>query len=156
MNSDVCTRELDDLSALLWREREMLELLLFKLAEEQLILEADCIRWLPHAVRAVEMVIGEIRQIELERALAFDDALPEAAGDVDRTLATLVTMTDGPWPQIFDGHRVALSDLTGAIRKVAESNHHALARGHAATRRALDRNIDDASSSHTLDHRGRP
>lgn len=142
MNSDVCTRELDGLSSLLWREREVLELLLFKLAEEQLILDADRIRWLPHAVREVEMVIDEIKRLELERALAFDDALACTAGSVEPTLEALVAVTDGPWPQIFDHHRVALVDLTCEIRTVADSNRDALARGHAATRRALHPRVE--------------
>ena len=41
----------NDLSNLLWRERELLELLVFKLEEEQLLLTAGKSRWLPQATR---------------------------------------------------------------------------------------------------------
>jgi len=41
---------LSDLSSILWREREMLELLLFKLEEEQLILASGRSRWLTLAL----------------------------------------------------------------------------------------------------------
>src|SRR5438045_4734995 len=37
---------LAELSSILWRERDMLELLLFKLEEEQLVLAAGRTRWL--------------------------------------------------------------------------------------------------------------
>src|SRR5438067_13785285 len=81
---------LREVSAILWRERHLLELLLFKLDEEQLLLAAGRTRWLPRATREVEMVLEEIRQTELERAVevsrvAADLALP--AGSSLRQLA---------------------------------------------------------------------
>src|SRR4051794_6621516 len=39
---------LTDLSSVLWRARELLELLLFKLEEEQLLLASNRSRWLAH------------------------------------------------------------------------------------------------------------
>ena len=48
---------LTEVSSILWRERELLELLLFKLEEEQLLLAAGRSRWLGHATREVEMVL---------------------------------------------------------------------------------------------------
>ena len=59
---------LSDLSSILWREREMLELLLFKLEEEQLILASGRGRWLAHATREVEVVLDQIRRTEVVRA----------------------------------------------------------------------------------------
>ena len=59
---------LSEVSNILWRERQLLELLVFKLEEEQLVLAAGRNRWLPHATREVETVLGEIKRIELERA----------------------------------------------------------------------------------------
>src|ERR1700759_1692858 len=57
-----------DLSSILWREREMLELLLFKLEEEQLVLAAGRTRWLAPATGEVEMVPAQIGQNALLRA----------------------------------------------------------------------------------------
>ena len=76
---------LREVSAILWRERHLLELLLFKLDEEQLVLAAGRTRWLPRATREVEMVLEEIRQTELERAVevsrvALELGLPAGAG----------------------------------------------------------------------------
>ena len=56
---------LADLASILWREREMLELLLFKLEEEQLVLAGGRTRWLAHATREVEVVLEEIRRTEV-------------------------------------------------------------------------------------------
>ena len=41
---------LSDVSNILWRERQLLELLVFKLEEEQLVLAAGRTRWLAHAI----------------------------------------------------------------------------------------------------------
>src|SRR5438094_9023277 len=65
---------LSEVSNILWRERQLLELLVFKLEEEQLVLAAGRARWLGHATREVESVLEEIKRIELERAMLVADA----------------------------------------------------------------------------------
>src|SRR4051812_39244560 len=49
--AEVHDMALTEVSNVLWRERELLEMLLFKLEEEQLLLTAGRTRWLPHATR---------------------------------------------------------------------------------------------------------
>src|ERR1700730_1165596 len=119
---------LNDVSKLLWRERELLELLLFKLDEEHMIVAA---------AREVEMVLGEVRRLELERAVVLDEVWAELALRQVPTLEGLARSTSGPWPQIFDGHRAALVALTREVRGVAATNLDVLERGHATTRDAL-------------------
>ena len=65
---------LSELSGVLWRERQLLELLLFKLEEEQLILTSGKTQWLGHATREVESVLDQIRGVELGRAVEAEDA----------------------------------------------------------------------------------
>jgi hypothetical protein len=128
---------LDAVSNLLWRERELLELLLFKLDEEHLILAAGRTRWLVHAAREVEMVLDEIKRIELERAVVLDDVAAHLEVHGAPTLDALASIASGPWPQIFEAHRGALVALTREIRAAADRNRDVLARGHEATRSAL-------------------
>jgi len=128
---------LNDVSKLLWRERELLELLLFKLDEEHMIVAAGRTRWLVHAAREVEMVLDEVRRLELERAVVLDEVWAELALRQVPTLDGLARSTSGPWPQIFDGHRSALVALTREVRGVAATNLDVLERGHATTRDAL-------------------
>ena len=87
---------LTDLSSVLWRSRELLELLLFKLEEEQLLLAAGRSRWLAHATREVEVVLDQIRQTEVARAAYSQDAaddlvrpLQDRPVRVDRETLTL-------------------------------------------------------------------
>ncbi len=69
---DTCLEEsmsVNDLSTLLWRERELLEMLVFKLEEEQLLLTAGRSKWLHHATREVEQVLGHLRTAGIERTV---------------------------------------------------------------------------------------
>src|SRR3954449_7001331 len=65
---------MEKLSQMLWRERELLETLLFKLEEEQMLLESGRTRWLVRAAREVEKVLETIRETEILRAVAADGA----------------------------------------------------------------------------------
>ena len=128
---------LREVSAILWRERHLLELLLFKLDEEQLVLAAGRTRWLPRATREVEMVLEEIRQTELERAvevsrLSVEYGLPSGA-----SLRQLADAVPEPWHDMLLEHRQAFLTLTDEITALVQSNRELLARGQKAVRDVL-------------------
>jgi hypothetical protein len=128
---------LSDVSNILWRERQLLELLVFKLEEEQLVLAAGRSRWLSHATREVESVLGEIRRIELERAVLVADAGRELGLSGAPSLKELSGLTAPPWDGIFAEHRRALLKLAQEIDTITQSNRDILQRGAQATREAL-------------------
>ena len=126
-----------EVSAILWRERHLLELLLFKLDEEQLVLAAGRTRWLPRATREVEMVLEEIRQTELERAvevsrLSVDLGLPASA-----SLRQLAEAAPPPWQGMLLEHRQAFLSHTDEITSLVQTNRELLARGQKAVRDVL-------------------
>jgi FlgN protein len=128
---------LSDVSNILWRERQLLELLVFKLEEEQLVLAAGRTRWLAHATREVENVIAEIKRIELERAMNVADAGRELGLSGSPTLRELAALTAPPWDGIFGEHRRALLTLAQEIDAITKSNRDLLQRGHQAAREAM-------------------
>ena len=99
---------LAEVSSTLWRQRELLELLLFKLEEEQVLLTSGRTRWLARATREVEVVLEEIRRAELLRAL------PGAGRDehaVETAMARLRTALGAPkliQTVVKRGYRLAL------------------------------------------------
>ena len=128
---------LSGLSTVLWRERQLLELLLFKLVEEQMVLAAGADRWLPRATREVELVVEQVRVAELGREVevgALTAALGVGGGV---SLRELITLVEDPWPEILTKHREAFLELTREIGDAAEHNRELLHRAHAATRQAL-------------------
>ena len=59
---------LEDLSSLLWREHELLDLLLFKAEEKQYIIVSNKTRWLPRVAKEIEVILDQLRGLEVERA----------------------------------------------------------------------------------------
>ncbi|HYL51201.1 MAG TPA: flagellar export chaperone FlgN [Acidimicrobiia bacterium] len=120
---------LSDASNILWRERQLVELLVFKLEEEQLVFAAGRNRWLAHARREVENVVAEIRRVELEWAVQVADTGRELGIPDAPTLRDLASLTPTPWDAIFAEHRRALIDLAGEIEAIRASNRELSRRG---------------------------
>jgi hypothetical protein len=128
---------LADLSSILWREREMLELLLFKLEEEQLVLATGRSRWLARATREVEMVLERLRQTEVLRAAEVTAVGVELGIGPDPKLVHLATAAGEPWTSIFREHHATFLTLTAEITSLAEANRHLLTAGQRAVRETL-------------------
>lgn len=112
---------LTELSNLLWRQRQLLDLLQFKLDEEALLLETGHGHWLAHASREVELVLDEISRVEMARALELASVAPEFGLGPQPTLVDLAVAVPAPWDALFHDHRAAL-------RMAAEEVQHAAAR----------------------------
>lgn len=129
-----------ELSSRLWRERELLDLLVFKLEEEQLLLTSGKSRWLSFATREVEQVLERLREAGLERAvevatLAASWNLPENA-----TLREIIAAAPSPaWSETFAGHLQALTDVTGQIEALRDSNLQYLRAASRSTQETLAR-----------------
>jgi hypothetical protein len=135
----VAVASLSELSTVLWRERELLELLLFKMEEEQLLLAAGRSRWLGRATHEVEIVLQEIRKAELTRALEVA-AVAELLGlGPDPSLRELAEAAGSPWTEIFDDHRQAFLVATDTIAAMAETNRELVTASASAVRDALAR-----------------
>ena len=128
---------LNDVSNILWRERQLLELLIFKLEEEQLVLAAGRTRWLAHATREVDTVLAEIKRIELERAVEVEAVAKELGMTSAPSLRELAELVPAPWDQIFEEHRRALLEAAQEIDSVGKANRDLLSRGQQAAREAL-------------------
>lgn len=126
-----------EVSNILWREREALELLLFKLEEEQLVLAAGRSRWLGHATREVEIVLDRIRQTELLRAIEVDVVAAQLGLAPNPSLTALADAADPPWSQLLREHWTAFRTLTTEITALAEANRHLLTAGQRAAREAM-------------------
>jgi len=126
-----------DVSNILWRERQLLELLMFKLEVEQCLLASGKTRWLAHATREIEMIIDEVKQAELARSLEVNQLCSLLGVSDVPTLRALVEVAPDPWNGIFEEHRKAFLAATQEIVGLAETNRELLARGYQAAREAL-------------------
>ena len=128
---------LTDVSNVLWRERQLLELLLFKLEEEQLLLAAGRSRWLAHATREVETVLAEIRRVELTRAADVEKLAVSLGLAPTASLRELAEVAPPPWNTVFNDHREAFLSATQEISALAQDNRELLSRGYQAARSVL-------------------
>ena len=128
---------LTEVSSILWRERELLELLLFKLEEEQLLLAAGRSRWLGHATREVEMVLEEIRRAELGRAVQGEAVAVSLGLRRDASLRELAESAPAPWDDILREHRNAFLTASAEISALAQGNRELLSAGYRAARDTL-------------------
>jgi hypothetical protein len=128
---------LSQLSDVLWTERRLLELLLFKLEEEQLVLTSGRTRWLAHATREVESVLDQIREAELGRSAEADAVARELGLEEGVSLRMLAEHAPAPWDGLLHAHRDAFVQLTTEIAQLADGNRELLAMSHRATQETL-------------------
>jgi hypothetical protein len=128
---------LADLSSILWRQRELMELLLFKLEEEQLILASARSRWLAHATREVELVLDQIRRTEVLRAAEVEGVGSTLGCGINPSLTDLADRAPAPWQELLREHRKAFMRLTAEVTALAEANRDLLTSGNRAVREAM-------------------
>jgi len=127
----------EKLSLILWRQRELLDLLAFKLELEQLMLTAGRTRWLARCTNEVEAVLTQLRETEVLRAVAADEAAHALGLEPNPALSALAEASKEPWSTIFADHRQAFVTLVGEIKVMSEVNHGLLSVGYRSARETL-------------------
>jgi hypothetical protein len=115
-----------EVSDILWRERELLDVLAFKLDQERLVLADGNVRWLARATREIELVIEQVRLLELTRAVEVDALAGSIGLEAASTLAELAAAAPPPWGDLFEAHRRAFAELSRQIHDAARQNQRAL------------------------------
>ncbi|HYJ75292.1 MAG TPA: flagellar protein FlgN [Kineosporiaceae bacterium] len=147
---------LPDLAAVLWRQRDLLERLVYRLECEQLLLASGRTRFLATATAEVETLVSELRLLELQRAAAAEQAALAARLDPSATLEELAAAVPPPWTGVLLEHREALLVLTRELGALAETNRALMAAGLRAVESALaGLGARDHSTSVGYDARGR-
>lgn len=141
---------MEKLSLILWRERELLDTLLFKLEQEQLLLAAGRGRWLLRAAREVEAVLETVRETEVLRAVAADEVAEQLGLSSNPSLRALADVVAEPWASILHEHREAFEAVTREITALAETNRDLITSGYRSARETL-LSLDDSAAGYTPD-----
>lgn len=128
---------MEGLSQILWRERELLETLLFKLEHEQLVLASGRTRWLLRCANEIEAVLATIRETEVLRAVASDEAAAAHGLTSNPSLAGLAEAVEEPWRSILLEHRDAFVSMTAAITQLADLNRDLVSAGYRSARETI-------------------
>lgn len=144
------------LSRLLWRERELLDTLLFKLHEQNLLLVSGDPEWLPRASREIEIVLERVAEVELERAVEFDRAAASLGLAPDPSLRDLAASAPEPWGYVLEEHHAAFVLLATRIQQSAESNRELTVAAQRATEAVLAGLAGGRELTHAYAATGRP
>jgi flagellar FlgN protein len=128
---------MEDLSSVLWHERELLETLAYKLEVEQLVLASGRSHWLPAAAREVENVLERIREVEVLRAVEVEAVAEELFLEPNASLSQIAEASEEPWSSIWLDHREAFTMVAAQIRQLSESNRELLTAGYHAAQATL-------------------
>ena len=134
LTDDIRAAAMEKLSLVLWRERELLEELHYRLEVEQLVLASGRSRWLAHATRDIDTLLGTVRETEVLRAVAADEAAAASGMSANPSLASLAEAAGEPWTTILTEHREAFVALTAEITTLADSTRHRISAGCRSAR----------------------
>jgi hypothetical protein len=128
---------LPDLAAVLWRQRDLLERLVYRLECEQLLLAAGRTRFLALATGEVEDLVAQLRVLEVQRAGVADRVAAEVGLAPGTGLEQLAGAVQPPWTGVLLEHREALLALTAELAALAETNRGLMAAGLRAVESAV-------------------
>ena len=137
---------MEDLSSVLWRERELLETLLYKLEVEQLVLASGRTHWLAAAAREVENILDRIRDVEVLRAVEVEAVAQELGLESNASLQEIAAASAEPWGSIWLDHREAFIAVTLQITEMSQSNRVLLTAGYQAAQATLLSMTEKAST----------
>jgi hypothetical protein len=138
----------EKLTWVLWRERELLEALLYRLELEELVMSTGRTRWLANAAHDVDQAAAALRDVEVMRAVAADEAAETAGLAPNSSLRDLIAAAAEPWRSILTEHRDTFLALTDEIARVAQANRALIVAGLRATQDTL-LGIDQGSATYT-------
>ncbi|RBY89534.1 flagellar protein FlgN [Blastococcus sp. TF02A-30] len=125
------------LSTLLWREQELLDLLLFKAEEKQYLIVTGKTRWLARIAHEIEVVLDQLRLLEVERSAATE-AIAAALGlEANPSLKQVAEAAPAPWSDLLAKHHEALLVLITDLRSLSDANRELIEGGLAAIGDAL-------------------
>src|SRR3954467_10998404 len=104
------------LSSTLWRLREVLDQLLYRVFVTQLVLRSDEPKWLANASPELDGALQELRPIEGLRAVEIVAIADQLGRPADMALAQLARSAPSPWDTILLEHRDALRSLTADMQ----------------------------------------
>lgn len=153
------------LSTLLWREQELLDLLLYKAEEKQYLILTGKTRWLARIAHEIEVILDQLRSLEVQRAAATEAVAVRQGVGANPSLRQLAEVAPAPWNDLLSKHHEALMVLVTELRSLSDANRELIEGGLAAignvlssartpsagTYGATGRTADGSSRAVTLD-----
>ncbi len=128
---------LAELTRLLWRQRELIGTLQYRLEVQQLIMTSGRKDRLHLAVADVEAVLDEIRRLEDERLGVVAECAVHLDLPVGASLRELIEAAPDPWAYALADHQAELLRIVAETEELAAQNRTLAARGAEESRLAF-------------------
>lgn len=125
------------LSQTLWRQHSLLELLLYRMEVQRLVLASGSGKWAEIAADDVEATMEVLREEELIRATQVARVAEVLGIDAGASLRDLVDAAPEPWAEILRDHQRSFLDLVDRIETTSKANRDLLRRSLQLTREML-------------------
>jgi hypothetical protein len=126
------------LSQTLWRQHGLLELLLYRMEVQRLVLATGSGKWAEIAADDVEATMDILREEELIRATQVARVAEVLGIDADASLRDLVDAAPEPWAEILRDHQRSFLDLVDRIETTSKANRDLIRRSLQLTREMLN------------------
>jgi hypothetical protein len=121
----------------LWREQRLLDVLLYRMEVQQLVMAAGRTRWIERAAFDVEAALEELGEHELIRSMQVADVAPVVGLRADASLRDLIAASPEPWQDIFRDHQQAFLELVARVEETSQANRELVRRSMATMRELL-------------------
>jgi flagellar biosynthesis/type III secretory pathway chaperone len=137
------------LSTLLWRERELLDLLLYKAEEKRYLIVNAKDRWLARVAREIEIILGQLQTLEVERAARSESLAAVLDLEPNPSLQQIAQAAPAPWNTLLGEHHTHLLDLVTEIRGLSDANRVLIENGLSVINDALTGARTPTASTYT-------
>lgn len=146
----------NELTALLWRERELLDLLEFKLTTEQLLLTAGNSKFVQRSSDEIQAVSQRLRELSVARDVAVSNLAAEwGVPEESASLRQIIEAAPNDvWRDIFNGHLIALVESTERIKSLRDANELLLRAAARSTQETLAGLGDSVTTYDARGHAG--
>jgi hypothetical protein len=125
------------LSDALWRVRDVLELLAYRVEVQRALVETGRASWVARATREIDDLLEQVRTAELLRAVDTEPAARALGLPSDASLGEIVSAAPEPWDHLLTEHRIALLEATRDLTESAAANRELLSAGARAVEDVL-------------------
>lgn len=131
------TARLGALAHTLWREQRLLDVLLYRMDVQQLVMAAGRTHWIERAAFDVEAALEELGEHEVIRAMQVADVAPVLGLRAEATLRELVAAAPEPWQDILRDHQQAFLELVARVEETSHANRDLVRRSMSTMRELL-------------------
>jgi len=128
---------LAQLSRVLWQQRDLIEVLEYRLEVQQLLMVAGRADRLPIAVGEVEAALEAIRAVEETRLRVVTEAAAVLGLPRSATLTQIRAVAPEPWDYVLGDHHTAFVRLVASTEELSARSRELAQKGLGETRAAF-------------------